>query len=201
MLVVRAAAAGSARSRPRGRRPSRADARARRRADSGRPGARRCRASSSSVEAGGRAVHHRRGDRVVERHHRVVGHPLEQAVEREDLRPVGVLGRAPLRRAPPRSPPAAGTGRPSPAAASRDQRDALGDGLAIPQRADPARRAGSARRPARSRAGAARRSAASARAGRRPPASSGSRRCTARVSRIASFDRSVRCSVGPALLA
>ena len=43
------------------------------------------------VEAGARAVDHRHRDRVVEGDHRVGRHALEQLVEREDLRPVGVL--------------------------------------------------------------------------------------------------------------
>ena len=47
---------------------------------------------SEQLEPGRRAVHHRRGDGVVERHHRIVGHALEQAIQRQDLRPVGVLG-------------------------------------------------------------------------------------------------------------
>jgi hypothetical protein len=37
-------------------------------------------------------VHHGSGDGVIERHHRIVGHPLEQAIQGEDLRPVGILG-------------------------------------------------------------------------------------------------------------
>ena len=44
-----------------------------------------------TFEAGRRPVHHRVGDGVVKRHHRVVRHSLQQAVEREDLRPVGVF--------------------------------------------------------------------------------------------------------------
>ena len=44
------------------------------------------------IETGRRAVDHRHGDRVIQRDHRVVGHPLQQSVEREDLRPVGVGG-------------------------------------------------------------------------------------------------------------
>lgn len=45
-----------------------------------------------AFQAGGRAVYHRRSDRAVQRHHRIVGHTLEHAVERVNLRPVGVLG-------------------------------------------------------------------------------------------------------------
>ena len=38
-------------------------------------------------ESGGPAVHHRCGDGVIERHHRiVVGHTLEQPVQGQDLR-------------------------------------------------------------------------------------------------------------------
>lgn len=36
-------------------------------------------------------MRHRRSDRPVERHHRIAGHPFEQAVQPENLRPVGVL--------------------------------------------------------------------------------------------------------------
>jgi hypothetical protein len=36
-------------------------------------------------------VHHGGGYGLVQQHHRVVGPALEQAVQREDLRPVGVL--------------------------------------------------------------------------------------------------------------
>ena len=43
------------------------------------------------LQAGGRAVGHGRRDSPVERHHRVAGHPFKQAVQGEDLRPVGVL--------------------------------------------------------------------------------------------------------------
>src|SRR3954447_17405897 len=38
-----------------------------------------------------RSLHHRGGDRAVERLHRVVGHPLQQAVQGENLRPVRIL--------------------------------------------------------------------------------------------------------------
>ena len=44
------------------------------------------------LESGRRAVHHGRGDGVIERHHGIVGHALEQAIQRQDLRPVGILG-------------------------------------------------------------------------------------------------------------
>ena len=43
-------------------------------------------------EAGRRAVDHRRRHRAVERHHRVAGHPFQQPVEGEDLRPVRLVG-------------------------------------------------------------------------------------------------------------
>ena len=39
-----------------------------------------------------RAVHHRRRDRVIQRDHGVVGHAPEQIVERQDLRPIRVVG-------------------------------------------------------------------------------------------------------------
>jgi len=39
-----------------------------------------------------RQLHHRKRDRAIERHHRVVGHAFEQAVQRQDLRPVRVVG-------------------------------------------------------------------------------------------------------------
>ena len=42
------------------------------------------------LQACRRPMHHRRGDGAIERHHRVVRHLLEQPVERQDLRPVGV---------------------------------------------------------------------------------------------------------------
>ena len=42
------------------------------------------------TQAGIRAVHHRGSYGLVQQHHRVVGHLLEQMVQREDLRPVGV---------------------------------------------------------------------------------------------------------------
>src|ERR1700721_1046697 len=38
------------------------------------------------------AMYHRRRDRVIQCDHWVVGHPLEQIVEREDLWPIGVAG-------------------------------------------------------------------------------------------------------------
>ena len=39
-----------------------------------------------------RPMHHRRRDRMIERDHRIVGKPQQHAVERENLRPVSVLG-------------------------------------------------------------------------------------------------------------
>ena len=39
-----------------------------------------------------RTVHHGSGDGVVERHHRIVRHAFQQAIKRQDLRPVGILG-------------------------------------------------------------------------------------------------------------
>ena len=44
------------------------------------------------LQPGLRAARHRQRDRVVERDHRVRRDPLEHAVQRDDLRPVGVLG-------------------------------------------------------------------------------------------------------------
>ena len=62
--------------------------------------------------------------------------PLQHAVERQDLRPVRVLGTRALRRAPPRSLPAADTRRPSPCdSAALIERDAFGDRVPIPERA------------------------------------------------------------------
>jgi hypothetical protein len=37
-------------------------------------------------------MHHRRGDAVIERHHRIVRHLPQQAIQGEDLRPVGIIG-------------------------------------------------------------------------------------------------------------
>ena len=89
---ARAASGSAAPRRRRGRRPSRAGARGRRRGGGGR----RARSSPSSVAsrsspAAGRCTIATR-DRVVERDHRVRREALEQLVEREDLRPVGLLG-------------------------------------------------------------------------------------------------------------
>ena len=90
MLVVRSAARPIVRrARARDRRLSRTDARAPRRADSGRQYARRRRARSTARDRR-RAVHHRGGDRVVERDHRVVRHAAKHVVQREDLRPIRV---------------------------------------------------------------------------------------------------------------
>ena len=75
---------------PRCRRTSPAGGLERRRAGSG-PRARSS-ISSSTREARPRALGHRRRDGLVERDHGVVRDLLEQPVEREDLRPVGVLG-------------------------------------------------------------------------------------------------------------
>jgi len=43
-------------------------------------------------EAGARPMNHRDGDRAIQRHHRIVGDLFEHAVEREDLRPISLLG-------------------------------------------------------------------------------------------------------------
>ncbi len=85
------------------------------------------------LEAGRRTVDHRRGDGAIERHHRIVGHALEQAIQRQNLRPVGVLGSRrfvvngrdrglQLIRA--NRTPGEGVG---------DERDAFRDGLPVPQ--------------------------------------------------------------------
>ena len=44
------------------------------------------------LESRGRAVHHGRGDGVIEHHHGIVGHAFQELVQRQDLRPVGILG-------------------------------------------------------------------------------------------------------------
>ena len=45
-----------------------------------------------ALEPGGWPVHHGVGDRLVERHHRIVRHPRQQTVEGQNLRPVGGRG-------------------------------------------------------------------------------------------------------------
>ena len=76
----------------------------------------RSRSSSSSGASNSspasRTVHHRRRDRVVERDHRIVGHPLRARRTARGSAASRCPRRAPLRRAPPRSPPAADTRRP-----------------------------------------------------------------------------------------
>jgi hypothetical protein len=37
-------------------------------------------------------MHHGDGDGVIEHHHRIVGHTFKQLIERQDLRPIGILG-------------------------------------------------------------------------------------------------------------
>ena len=37
-------------------------------------------------------MHHGRGDGVIELHHGVIGHAFKQLIQRQDLRPVGILG-------------------------------------------------------------------------------------------------------------
>ena len=99
-------------------------------------------------EAGLRSVHHRQRHGPVQRDHRARRVSAEQP-----YRPGSAASRCPRRRAPRRAPrrsrPGAGTGRPAPASASADQRDALGDLPPVPPARGPARRAGPARRPAR----------------------------------------------------
>ena len=46
---------------------------------------------TKQFESRGRAVHHGRGDGVIEHHHGIVGHAFQKFVQRQDLRPVGVL--------------------------------------------------------------------------------------------------------------
>ena len=114
-------------------------------------------------------VHHGDRDRPVERDHRVGRDALEQVVEGEDLRPVGVLGAWPPRRAPRRSPPAAGTGRAARSASvSRDERRRPRRSTPGPTRAVLLGERDSAPSGAGARGAARRRSAASARAARRP---------------------------------
>ena len=135
-------------------------------------------------------------DRVVQRHHRVVRHALEQAVQRQDLRPVGVLGaRASSCTRRNRRLQLVRPDRPARQRRGH-QRHALGDGAAVPQRPVLLVERDRARRRDPCAPGAARRSAASARATPRPPRRPAAARCTARVRRIASPDRSTRCKLG-----
>ena len=76
----------------RGRRPSPAGARAPRRAGGGAPAGRRRPGCCSRSSPARGPSHHRDRDGVVERDHRVRRDALEQLVQGEDLRPVGVLG-------------------------------------------------------------------------------------------------------------
>ena len=86
------------------------------------------------LQPGPRPVGHGHGDRPVEGHHRVAGHPFEQAVERHDLGPVrvGVAGRlvvdggdGGLHLVLPHPPPAQRLG---------DEGHALGDEPPVPER-------------------------------------------------------------------
>ena len=190
----------SARSRRADRRRARADARARRRAGDARRGGRSASsASSSSSPARGPCTIAAAiawfsatiglSDMRFEHARRARGSAASRCPRR-----------ARLRRARPRSPPAADRRRPTPFdSVAVDERDAFGDRVAVPQRAillverdQLAVRRRCARR-------GARRSAASARAGRRLRRRRGSSARTARVRRIASSERSVRCSAAPPL--
>ncbi len=103
---------GSVRWRPRARRPSRADGRGPRRGDSGRRGARRRRARPA-VESHPGAMHHGRGDRVVERRPWGCRTCASGARRARGSGASPCPRRAPLRRAAPRSRPGAGRRRPS----------------------------------------------------------------------------------------
>ena len=192
----------SARRRRPGRPPSRADARARRRADSGRP----CRSSPSSAFNRSRPA---RGPCTIA----AAMAWLSVTIGLSDMRfskpysaricgqSVSSARRAP-RRAPPRSRPAADTAPTAPFdSVAADERDAFLDRARDPIALDPARRAGSTRRPARSARRAAHRSAASAPAAPRPRRSSGQQvdAPPASAESPRSTDR-VRCRLGPMLL-
>ncbi len=47
--------------------------------------------SVQQLESRGWAVHHRRRDGAIERHHGILGHALKQVIQRQDLGPVGIL--------------------------------------------------------------------------------------------------------------
>ena len=90
-------------------------------------------------ESRARAMHHRGGDRVIEHHHRIVGHALQQFIKRQDLRPIGILGAR-------RFIVNGGDGGLQLVGADRasgqrggDERDALGDLRRGPTDSDPAR--------------------------------------------------------------
>ena len=89
------------------------------------------------LESRGRAVHHGRGDGVIEHHHGIVGHAFQQVIQRQDLRPVGILGAG-------RFVVNGGDGGLQLVRANRalrqgrgEERDALGDLRPIPQSCDP----------------------------------------------------------------
>lgn len=44
------------------------------------------------IETRGRAVHHGRGNGVIEHHHGIVRHAFQEIIERQDLRPIGIRG-------------------------------------------------------------------------------------------------------------
>ena len=46
---------------------------------------------SKKLESFGWAMHHGCGDGVIEHHHGILGHAFEELVQRQDLRPVGIL--------------------------------------------------------------------------------------------------------------
>ena len=142
---------------------------------------------------------HRHCDRVIQHHHGIVGHALEQIVQRENLRPIGILGSR--RFIVNRGDRGLQLIRADRAFRQRrgEQRDALGDRSFDPTRTDPGSSAGSTRRPAPVRA--ERRASVSSMSASSPATSPSSREQSMddmRVSRIASRARSSRCKCGPA---
>ena len=160
------------------------------------PGERSSSVASSARPASGPS-HHGERDRAVERHHRVAGHPLEQPVQREQLRPVGRVGASAPRRARRRSRPAAGTprrrrARGRPRRARRPRRSSRG-----PRARGPGRPSETSSPCGPVRAG--RRASVSRIRASRPVTSGSSGRlaCRVRVRRRASTARSARATVEP----
>ena len=85
------------------------------------------------IEPCGRAVHHRDRNGTVERHHRIVRHPLEHGVKRQNLRPISLAcrWRFVVNRGNRRLKLIRTDGSFRQRAA--DERESFGDGLAIPQ--------------------------------------------------------------------
>ena len=137
------------------------------------------------------------GDRVIERHHRIVGHPLQHAVQRRGSAASRCPRRAAPRRAPRRLRPAADTRRPSRSTARRST-------SATPSAIAPRSHSAAILLVERDQLAGGAGARGAARVGqqhqRQQPRDlarrSGSSRCTARVSRIASLDRSMRCRLG-----